>query len=74
MGPRVKLRVSVWSSAFPRIAWIQAGREARVVVLTGTPRIGPGVVTQESRAAEQLLLDGRRGGLEVDQVSDKLVG
>ena len=41
--------------------------------VNGTPRVGPGVVTQESWAAEQLLLDGRRGRLEVDQVSDELI-
>ena len=36
----------------------------------GAPRVGPGVVTEETGAAEQFFLDGRGRGLQVGQVSD----
>jgi hypothetical protein len=39
----------------------------------GTPRVGPGVVAKELWAVEQFLLDGRRGGLQVDQVPDEVI-
>ena len=39
-----------------------------------TPWIGPGVVTEEAGATEQLFLDGGRRGLQIDKVSDDSVG
>ena len=38
------------------------------------PRVGPGVITEETGVAEQFFLDGGRRGLKVEKVPDDAVG